>query len=299
MTYVGDNEKSIPVLILTEVYQEKTPLQEKDCFVVFDRRKSSFTFPVHMHPEYELNFVDGAPGAERIVGDSVEFIGEKDLVLIANPQLKHAWKDGHCTSTNISEITIQFHPSLVEQYLDKNQFHSIRQLFEHAAKGICFGPATIERVLPLLRILTMENDGFYSVMRLFILLHELSKSDDYRILSNTTTLEMTGAALQLNTLQLYIHQHLTDGIRMPDAAAKLNMSRSTFARFIRQHTGMNFTDYVLECRINMAIQHLKTSATIQQVVAYCGFNSVSYFYRVFKKGQGITPAEFRDNMRKQ
>jgi AraC-like DNA-binding protein len=285
--------------MFTEIYQEKSPLSEKDCFVVFDRRKSSFTFPVHVHPEYELNFVDGAPGAERIVGDSTEFIGEKDLVLIANPNLKHAWKDGRCTSTNINEITIQFHPSLIEQCLDKNQFRSIQQLFEHGAKGICFGPATIERVLPLLRILTMESDGFYSVMRLFILLHELSKSDDYRVLSSTTALEMTGAALQLNTLQQYIYRHLTDTIRMPDAAAELNMSRSTFARFIIQHTGMNFTDYVLECRINMALQQLKTSASIQQVVVRCGFNSVSYFYRVFKKAKGLTPAEFRDHFRKQ
>lgn len=283
----------------SKIYREKSPLSEKDCFVVFDRRKSSFTFPVHVHPEYELNFVDGAPGAQRIIGDSVEYIGEKDLVLIASPVLKHAWKNGNCTATNIHEITIQFHPSLIEQCLDKNQFKSIQRLFTRAAKGVCFGPATTERVLPLLRILTMETDGFYAVMRLFILLYELSKGDDFRELSSTAAPKMTGPALLLNTLQNHINQHIHRMIPMAEAAAVLNMSRSTFARFIKLHTGMTFTDYLLDFRINKAIRELKDTSSIPDVVTQCGFNSVSYFYRVFKKAQGITPAEFRDNFKKQ
>lgn len=281
-----------------EIYREKSPLSEKDCFVVFDRRKSSFTFPVHVHPEFELNFVEGAPGAERVIGDSVETIGERDLVLIANPELKHAWKDGACTSSNIHEITIQFHSSLIEQYLDKNQFRSVRQLFSRAARGVSFGTATIDRVQPLLRILTMETDGFYSVMRFLMLLHELSKGDDYRELSSTATPEINSAERQLQQLRMLINRQVSGDIGMTDAAAVLNMSRSTFARFLKLHTGMNFTDYLLDVRINLAIQELKAGAPIPDVVARCGFNSISYFYRVFKKAKGITPAEYRDMSRK-
>lgn len=281
-----------------EIYREKSPLSEKDCFVVFDRRKASFTFPVHVHPEYELNFVEGAPGAERIIGDSTETIGDRDLVLIANPELKHAWKDGACKSGNIHEITVQFHASLVEQYLDKNQFRSVRQLFARAARGVSFGPATIDRVQPLLRILTMENDGFYSVMRFFILLHELSKGEDYRELSSTATPEINSAEKQLQQLRMHVNRHISGDIRLDDAAAILNMSRSTFARFLKLHTGMNFTEYLLDVRINMAVQELKAGEHIPDVVARCGFNSVSYFYRVFKKAKGITPAEYRDVSRK-
>lgn len=61
----------------SEVYSEKSPLSDKDCFVVFDRRKSTFIFPVHVHPEFELNFVHGAKGARRVVGDLEESISEK------------------------------------------------------------------------------------------------------------------------------------------------------------------------------------------------------------------------------
>ncbi|WP_312330137.1 hypothetical protein [Sphingobacterium sp.] len=43
-----------------DVFRETSPLSADDCFVVFDRRKYSFTFPLHIHPEYELNCVEGA-----------------------------------------------------------------------------------------------------------------------------------------------------------------------------------------------------------------------------------------------
>ena len=56
--------------------------------------------------------MEHAAGAQRIVGDSNEIIGEKDLVLITSTELKHAWLNGNCHSNDIHEITIQFPPSL-------------------------------------------------------------------------------------------------------------------------------------------------------------------------------------------
>ena len=53
--------------ILTEV----PPISKQDSFVVFERRKSNFNFPIHIHSEYELNYIIGARGARRIVGDHV------------------------------------------------------------------------------------------------------------------------------------------------------------------------------------------------------------------------------------
>ncbi|MFT3903440.1 MAG: AraC family transcriptional regulator [Niabella sp.] len=286
-------------MISPEVYREKSPLSEKDCFVVFDRRKSNFTFPVHIHPEYELNFVHGAKGAKRIVGDLEESITNKDLVLIANPELKHAWKDGDCKNNNIHEITIQFHPQLIEQYKNKSQFESIRDLLERASKGVAFGQATIEKMQPLLQVITMETEGFYSVMRLFILLYELSKSNDYRILSSGTDIEMNRTTELLSRLHEYINTNISADIRLSDAAKELNMSRSTFARFLATNIQISFTDYVLDHRIKTAILKLKAGISIAEVADQCGFNSVSYFYRVFKKSQGMNPAEFRDNYKKQ
>lgn len=53
------------------VIREITPLSEKDCFYIADRRKSEFTYPMHCHKEFELNFVINASGVLRIVGDGI------------------------------------------------------------------------------------------------------------------------------------------------------------------------------------------------------------------------------------
>lgn len=283
----------------SDIFREKSPLSNEDCFVVFDRRKSSFTFPVHIHPEFELNYVEGASGAKRIIGDSIETIGEKDLVLIANPELKHAWIDGDCQSVDIHEITVQFHPSLIEQCLDKRQFQSVQKLISRASRGVVFGHETIERVLPLLRIITLERDGFYSVMKLFIILYELSKGNDLRELSKTNVAMLNSNDLLMSRLQDYVSRNIGSELSLPQVATEFAMSKSTFSRFLKATTTMSFTDYLLDYRINMAVRLLRQEVPISDLVEQCGFNSLSYFYRVFKRAKGITPLEYKRLYKKQ
>lgn len=95
-----------------DIIHEITPLSEKDCFYIVDRRKTEFTYPIHCHLEYELNFIEHAPGVRRVVGDSAEVIGEYELVLITGKELEHVWEQNACKSPLIHEITIQFSPNL-------------------------------------------------------------------------------------------------------------------------------------------------------------------------------------------
>ena len=97
--------------ILTEV----PPISKQDSFVVFERRKSNFNFPIHIHSEYELNYIIGARGARRIVGDHVADIGDREMVLITGSNLEHAWMDGNLApGAEIYEVTIQFSPELFQ-----------------------------------------------------------------------------------------------------------------------------------------------------------------------------------------
>ena len=55
----------------TKVLREITPLGEHDFMYVADRHKKEFDYPIHLHDIFELNFVAGAAGCRRVVGDSV------------------------------------------------------------------------------------------------------------------------------------------------------------------------------------------------------------------------------------
>lgn len=45
-------------MINTELFKEVSPLSAKDCFILIERQKSNFNFPIHIHPEYELNYIE-------------------------------------------------------------------------------------------------------------------------------------------------------------------------------------------------------------------------------------------------
>ena len=107
-------------------FKEITPLSKKDCFYIVERYKKEFNYPLHIHDECELNFIENAQGAKRIVGDSSEEISNYELVLITSKELEHTWEQNNCKSNNIREITIQFSPKLFPmELIEKNQFRSI------------------------------------------------------------------------------------------------------------------------------------------------------------------------------
>ena len=88
-------------MVESKVIHEITQLTGKDVLYIAERHKKEFTYPIHNHKVFELNFVEHAPGVRRIVGDSSEVIGDYDLVLITSPDLEHVWEQGDCTSDDI------------------------------------------------------------------------------------------------------------------------------------------------------------------------------------------------------
>ena len=121
---------------LTNFYREIPPLSAGDSFLVFDRTKDNFDFPVHYHPEFEINFIKNGKGVKRVVGDNIEEIDEVELVLVG-PNLYHGWELHKCTNKEIREITIQFHNDLFhESMLSRRIMHPIKDMFNRSIHGI-------------------------------------------------------------------------------------------------------------------------------------------------------------------
>ena len=290
---------------INDVLHEITPLSEKDCFYVVERNKTDFTFPLHKHLEYELNYVENASGARRTVGDSVEVIGNFDLVLITSRELEHVWENHNCTSKQIREITIQFSPDFFpENILNKNQFRSIKQMFEKARNGLAFSLNTIIAVRPFLNSLSHENQNFYSVIHFISLMFELAQSNEVNTLASSSFARTdTGSTMESRRVKKvhdYLMLHYADKIHLSQIASLVSMSEVSFSRFFKLRTGKCFTDYLIEIRIGSAIRLLvDSSQSISEICFKCGFNNISNFNRIFKKWKGCTPKEFRDNYQKK
>lgn len=278
--------------------REITPLTQSDCFTLFFRTKSEFDFPLHHHDEIELNFIKNATGAKRIIGDHVEEIGDLELVLVG-PNLQHGWFGSGFRKDQVEEITIQFHKDFFdEKFLQKNQLSFIRNMFIRSLRGILFSRETISRLESRIYGLT-KKQGFDSVLELMSILHDLSISRDFRILSDTGFNEaeiFSYNSRRIEKVMEYINNRFEKQITLEETARIANMTESAFSRFFKLRTGMTFIDCLTEVRLGHASRMLiSTTKTIAEIAYSCGFNNISNFNRIFKKKKGCTPRELRDS----
>ena len=285
-----------------KVIREVTPLSDRDFFYIADRSKSEFTYPIHSHQEVELNFTEHAAGVRRIVGDSVEIMGDYDLVLIASKNLEHVWEQHECRSERVREITIQFSGDLFNKnFTNKGQFDSIREMISKAQRGLSFPMSAILKVYSRLDKLSAEKDGFKAILTFMSILHDLSECEDAKVLSSSSfaKIETYSDSKRVQKVQSYINENYKSDIRLPVLAQMVDMSPVAFSRFFKLKTGKSLSDYIIDIRLGYASSLLVDSSNSIADICYdCGFNNLSNFNRIFKKKKNCSPKEFRENFRR-
>ena len=283
---------------MDKIITEITPLEDKDCFYLVDRNKDSFTYPLHKHEEIELNFVENCTGARRIVGDSIEVLGQYDLALMGS-NLEHTWEQNVCESQKVREITIQFDPNLFgDTLLGKSQMRSIQQLLDNAKNGVAFGISAIMKIYNRLEEITKTQPGFYRVIKLLEILYELSMDEDYRKLASSSfaNVGVSTESRRVRKVEEYIDLNYKQEVRLQTLAQLAGMTASAFSRFFKLRTGKTVQEYIIDVRIGHAARQLVDSTkSIAEICVDCGFNNISNFNRIFKKKKGCSPTVFRDS----
>lgn len=284
------------------IIHEITPLMGKDVLYIADRHKKEFTYPIHNHSVYELNFVENAKGVRRIVGDSQEVIGDYDLCLITSPDLEHVWEQNECHSDDIREITVQFDFSMSDDTLfGRNPYASITRMMQEAKKGLSFPLQAIMKVYGMLDTLSSVKDGFYAVQQFLTILYELSRCENARALASSSYAKVAveDDSRRILKVKNFISKNYMDELRLPELASLAGMSSSAFSRFFKLHTGRNISEYIIDLRLGYAARMLvDTAKSISEIGFDCGFNNLSNFNRIFKKKKGCSPSEFRESYHK-
>lgn len=282
-----------------EILHEIAPLRNGDFLYIAERHKKDFDYPIHTHDVFELNFVSGAAGVNRIVGDSTEVISNLDLVLITSPNLEHVWAQGDCKSEDIHEITVQFLLDFEGEnnILNTNPMSSIKKMCESAKHGLAFPLDTILRVYSRLEDLTKIKEGFYAMRQLFDILYILSESEGAHELASSSfaKVDIESQSRRILKVENYIGNHYMDEIRLGDLADLVNMSPSSFSRFFKLSTSKGVGEYIVDIRLGAAARRLIDTTDPVSTICYdCGFNTLSNFNRLFRKRKGCNPSEFRE-----
>lgn len=95
----------------------------------------------------------------------------------------------------------------------------------------------------------------------------------------------------------YINEHLEKNISLKELATLCNMSISTFTRVFKKETDKNFKEYIILKKIEKAKFLIENSnKTLTEISNTLNFEDSSYFTKIFKKYEGLTPKQFRENL---
>ena len=101
--------------------------------------------------------------------------------------------------------------------------------------------------------------------------------------------------IRLQQMLTFIYEHYGETITLKEIANAAHISRSEAGRCFQTYLGCSPIEALIQYRLQTARRLLcKKTQTLQEISAACGFHSVNYFSRQFKKAYGVTPGQSRD-----
>lgn len=95
----------------------------------------------------------------------------------------------------------------------------------------------------------------------------------------------------------YIDEHYNEKLTLSDVAEKTYVSQWHLSKLLNKHTEKSFPEILNERRIEEAKKLLRDSSLrIGDVAEMVGFPEFAHFSRVFKKKEGISANEYRNNI---
>lgn len=114
------------------------------------------------------------------------------------------------------------------------------------------------------------------------------------LLSGQTYRKLDDKEILINKIRAFIDLHYTERISLETLAETNYISASRLSNLFTKYTGLSFTDYITNKRIDEAKRLLRASSlSISEISVRIGYDDVSYFCRVFKKSAGLTPFSYR------
>jgi AraC-like DNA-binding protein len=264
--------------------------QGASSFYAFRYQVPFFQFKWHYHPEYELTYIVKGNGY-RIVGNSYEYFNDGDLVLLGN-YLPHTWSGKLNDDIKSDAVVIQFSKEFMAPFLGLKESLLIKNMLDTSVRGIRFEPD--EELVSKIIALT-ETNGVDKILKLISVLDDLSKKQPILIASNSFhNVVSKKNEMRINKVCLYIQNNFYTKISLKEVADLIFLTESNFCKFFKKATGKTYSDYLNELRINEACRLLvQTEKSINQISFECGFESLSYFNRVFLSKKEMTPSMFR------
>lgn len=272
-------------------YETIRTSEDSSFHLMVNPRLNDFFF-WHFHPEFELVFIEGADGT-RHVGDHISRYTDSDLVFIGS-NIPHLNFD-YGIRTPYEKMVLHIR----QNFLGTAMMHSpelaaIRRLFDDSRYGIAFSRECKEAIGERVKGLA-ELTGFQLFVEVLELLNFLAADREKTFLHERPFEHFYKQKEQdrMEELLKFIAAHYQRKISVEEAAAVSRMSYAAFCRYFKKMTRLTFTAFLNHYRINQAKKLLLMGKNVTETCFACGFESLSYFNRTFRKITGVNPLAFK------
>ena len=281
---------------------EKVPFSGSSFLI----KKESFTYfnvPWHIHPEFELAFIQSGQG-RKLIGNSTEDLEFEEMIFIG-PNLPHSWYRGKTnfadSKKRVNQIIIQFSVNFLgNDFFNNSAFININQLLKRAQLGLSFYGETRKFAKQQMHSL-LQMDGFHQTIGLLTLLNSLSDSKEYKYLSSIGYNETLNQADtdRMNKIYKFIIEHFKEQITLDQLSDYANMAPQSFCKYFKIKTKKTFSLFLNEVRISYACRLLlEKNLSVLQICFESGFNNLSNFNRQFKRINRMTPVEYKKSLQR-
>ncbi len=271
--------------------EEIFPPKSSSMRLMINPNLSDFFF-WHFHPEYELVYIEGASG-NRHVGEHFSRYEDSDLVFIGS-NIPHLNFD-YGVKSSYEKIVIHIKADFLQYALVSTpELLQIANLFEDAKKAVAFGSITKAMVGERIKAIHKLNyfDQFIELLRLLQLLSEAPDKEflhDYPVENQHNKRDQE----RLKKVYAFVDANYQRKIDIAEVASISHLSKEAFCRYFKKMTKLTFTAFVNHYRIDTAKKLLLLDKNITETCYESGFESLSYFNRMFKRVTGENPLAFK------
>jgi len=275
-----------------KIQLENISPDSKSPFRLLHDPKLNHLFYWHFHPEFELVYIEGA-SATRHVGNHISQFNNSDLVLIGS-NIPHLNFDHGVTTTYRKEV-LHIKPSFKEDFIGEfPELQSLERLLELSKYGLAFKGNTKIEIGNLLKELHLLSP-FDTFMQSIQILKKLAQSKEFELLHKQPYINRFSEKEQNRIREIYalVDEQYQNKITIDQVAALCNLTKPAFCRYFKKATGSTFINFLNQYRISQAKRLLLSGRNISETCYTCGFESLSYFNRTFKKITEENPSEFK------
>ena len=250
---------------------------------------SAGTLPLHMHPHYELFFVE--QGTLRVLFEKEEKLLKANDLIIIPPNVEHLTL---LTDESSHRINLKFHIQKNMINPDLSFWNILNTAFLHPYVLLQNHTHFKETLKNLYQSLLRQDrlyESFYFHEFLVRFLHMTS------VLANKApakALRLESDIMRYHTVSSIINGEFNNSITLEYIAKALNLSVRQTNRIIQECYGMTFSELILENKMRYAAKLLEsTSISIAEIARQTGYSSVKGFYHSFKKKFRVLPSEYR------